>query len=234
VTDREAFLRRFHAARPQITSAALADPGGADSYASLAAAVPVGARVLDLGCGDDHLVARLGARAIGVDLAPTGARVVAGRAQALPFADGSFDACVCHLAFMLLDELDAVVGELRRVVVPGGRFAAVVGGGPVEGAGADDAFHQFLAIAPLRGPALGDRRAATAAGWRALFGRPVTAERFERDLGGPFARVWAFLGASYQLAEADAAGVRAALAARYAGQPVVPCRVVMWLLTVDL
>ena len=31
-------------------------------------------------------------------------RLVAGPAQALPFADRAFDACVCHLAFMLFDD----------------------------------------------------------------------------------------------------------------------------------
>ncbi|HEY0193087.1 MAG TPA: methyltransferase domain-containing protein, partial [Kofleriaceae bacterium] len=100
MTEREAFLRRFHAERPGITSAALA---GGDSYARLAAAVPQGSRVLDLGCGDDGLISRLGPRAIGLDLAPsrvTGrGALVAGRAQALPFADGAFDAAACHLAF---------------------------------------------------------------------------------------------------------------------------------------
>jgi SAM-dependent methyltransferase len=242
VSHREAFLRRFHAQRPGITSAALARPGTLDSYARLAAAVPPGARVLDLGCGDAHLIERLGPRAIGVDLAPSrggdpGAAIVAGRAQALPFAAGAFDACVCHLAFMLFDALDAVVGELRRVVVPGGVFAAVLGGGPVEPAPDepdDDAFRRFLAIAAPRGGGFGDRRARTEAGWRALFGGELRFERHALDLSGPFAAVWQFLGASYQLAERDAPAVRAALAASYADRAIVPCRVVVWLATARL
>ena len=170
MSDREAFLRRFHAARPGITSAAL---GGAATYDRLIAAVPRGARVLDLGCGDAYLVSRLGPRAIGLDLAPSpgphGAEIVAGRAQAMPFADGAFDACVCHLAFMLFDDLERVVAELHRVVVPGGTFAAVLGGGPTADGPGNDAFHRFLAIAAPRGPGLGDRRAGTEAGWRELF-----------------------------------------------------------------
>src|SRR4051794_11801092 len=73
-TQREALLRRFHAVRPGVTSATLrrgaADPGG-DGYDRLVAAVPPGARVLDLACGDRVLVSRLGPRAIGIDLAPS-------------------------------------------------------------------------------------------------------------------------------------------------------------------
>lgn len=303
MSDREAFLRRFHAARPGITSAALAR---GDSYDRLVAAVPRGARVLDLGCGDDHLVRRF-PDAVGVDLAPArlpgpqaprrvdepasrvgesaprvgepvpcvdepaprvgepaprvdgpaprvdgpaprvdesaprvgepvprvgepATRLVQARAQALPFADASFGAAVSHLAFMLFDDLDAVVRELRRVVVPGGVFAAVLGGGPT--ADGDDAFHRFLAIAKPSGPALGDRRASTPDGWRALFGRPADFTRFELELSGPFAEVWRFLGASYQLADAERDRVAAALRAAFADP--VPCRVVLWLATVTL
>jgi polyphosphate glucokinase len=231
VSDREAFLRRFHAARPGITSSALA---GAASYDRLIAAVPRGARVLDLACGDAHLVSRLGPRAIGLDLTPSpgphgGAAIVCGRAQAMPFADGAFDACVCHLAFMLFDDLERVVAELRRVVVPGGVFAAVLGGGPTADDRGDDAFHRFLAIAAPRGPALGDRQAGSEAGWRALFGDAPVFERLELDRSGPFDDVWRFLGASYQLAERDAPAVRARLRAGYAGRAIVPCRAVVWL-----
>ncbi|HEX4420500.1 MAG TPA: ROK family protein [Kofleriaceae bacterium] len=267
MNEREAFLRRFHAARPGITSTALAgravlagreaaaegggtggaaDGGSGDSYDRLAAAVPRGSRVLDLGCGDTHLLGLLGPHAIGVDLAPSrgsidgtsggagGAMVVAGRAQALPFADRAFDACVCHLGFMLFDELDAVVGELGRVVVPGGVFAAVLGGGPTAADDGDDAFHRFLALATPRGPSFGDARARSEAGWHALFGSAPSFARFELALDGAFDDVWRFLGASYQLSGDDAPAVRARLAASYAGRAVVPCRVVLWLATVRL
>jgi len=235
VNDREVFLRRFHAARPGITSSAL---GHTESYDRLIAAVPPAVRVLDLGCGDAHLVRRLGPRAIGLDLAPAPDRtaaLVAGRAQAMPFADATFGACTCHLAFMLFDELDRVVAELRRVARPGAVFAAVLGGGPTAtGTPDDDAFHRFLALATPRGPGLGDPRARSEAGWRALFDQPARFERFELELSGAFDAVWRFLGASYQLAEADAPALREQLRASYADAPRVPCRVVMWLATVRL
>jgi SAM-dependent methyltransferase len=139
---------------------------------------------------------------------------------------------------MLFDELDQVVAELRRVVVPGGVFAAMLGGGPTaHGTPDDDAFHRFLAIAAPRGPSLGDPRARSEAGWRALFGCAPRFERLELDLSGAFEDVWRFLGASYQLAEADAPAVRERLRASYPGAAQaerVPCRVVLWLATVQL
>lgn len=228
-TPGEQFLRRFHTERPSVTSHALAR---GDSYDRLAAAVPASARrVLDLGCGDGHLLARLPPGAIGVDLAPLAhPQIVRGNARALPFADRAFDAVVCHLAFMLFHPLDDVVGELRRVLAPGGRFAAVLGGGPT--AAGDDAFHRFLALARFSPVALGDPRASSPHGWRSLFGAPPAQfERFEVDLSGRFADVWRFLGASYQLANAGQA--ERELRAAYPEDPV-PCRVVMWLAAIDL
>jgi SAM-dependent methyltransferase len=220
--------------RPGITSSAL----GPDTYHRLAAAVPRDVRVLDLGCGDAYLLSRLGPGAVGLDLAPSragGSAIVQGRAQALPFADRSFGACVCHLAFMLFDDVPRVIAELRRVVVPGGVFAAVLGGGPTaDDPGGDDAFHRFLAIAAPRGGGFGDRRARTCDGWRELFGVAPGFERFELDLSGAFDDVWRFLGASYQLDGADAVVIRARLAASYARRAIVPCRVVLWLATTRL
>jgi SAM-dependent methyltransferase len=197
VSEREAFLRGFHAAHPGITSAVLAR---GTSYDRLAALVPAGARVLDLGCGDGHLLTKTGG--IGVDLSAAelaiarrrGAAVVQGRAQALPFADAAFDLCVCHLALMLMDELDLVASEVARVARS---FAAIVGGGPT--ASGDDAFHRFLRLPLATIPRLGDRRASSEAGWRALFpGFAIDFERLELDLSGPVDDVWRVLDASYQ------------------------------------
>ena len=255
-SDGEAFLRRFHAAAPGITSAALARGG---TYDRLAALVPAGARVLDLGAGDGYLcelLAARGARAVGVDFSheelarfreragriPAGAPrpwAVAARAQALPFAAGSFDAVVCHLAFMLMEDAPAVVGELARVLVPGGRFAALLGGGPVAGLMNPDAFHRFLAIAGprFRAPRLGDPRARSERGWRELFAgwTELAFERWEVDLGGSLDEVWRFLGASYELPPEAQGAVRAELAASVAEladrEGRVPCRIVTWLAT---
>jgi len=214
---RETFLRDFHAARPGITSRAFARSG---IYERFAAQIPRG-RILDLACGDGHLSRLLGA--VGVDISPEAGPHVRARAQALPFANASFDAVVCHLAFMLFDDLEHAVAELARVLRPGGSFHALLGGGPV--AEGHDAFHVFAAQLP-KGRGLGDRRASTEAGWRELFRDWSTPcwERWELDLSGGFDDVWTFLGASYQLEPADEGHVRDAVRAAFPDDPV-PLRV---------
>jgi len=96
-------------------------------------------RVLDVGCGTGGTLRALGARAaggvppvaVGVDAAPLAlqlaqkgglTRLAAGAAEALPFRDGAFDACLCldllyHEA--VGDEVTAL-RECRRVLRPGG------------------------------------------------------------------------------------------------------------------
>lgn len=230
-------MRRFHAVHPGITGRALARAG---SYARLAALVPPEARVLDLACGDGVLLSQLGPRAIGIDLSREElgrtSRTVQGRAQALPFADRSFDACTCHLAFMLFDGIEDVVAELSRVLRPGGVFIALLGGGPT--ADGDDAFHRFLTILARHAQAsmrLGDPRAKSEAGWRELFAGwgPVSFERWELDLGGTFDEVWAFVGASYEVPAATTGEIREELAAATQGitdaTGRIACTAVTWL-----
>ncbi|MFM7270353.1 MAG: class I SAM-dependent methyltransferase [Actinomycetes bacterium] len=92
-------------------------------------------RVLDVGCGEGQLARRAGAggsRVTGLD--PIAAQVelaaargggpdyVRGEAVALPFATGSFDAVVACLVFEHLEEPDAAIAEVARVLEPQGRF----------------------------------------------------------------------------------------------------------------
>ncbi|MDI3297720.1 MAG: class I SAM-dependent methyltransferase [Bacillota bacterium] len=116
------------------------------SFRRLAGIRP-GDRVLDVGCGTAELsllAAREtgpGGRVTGVDIAEGMLRVcrqkiagspLAGRleflradAQALPFPDGSFDVVVSGFMLRNVASLDRALGEMARVLRPGGRVAVL-------------------------------------------------------------------------------------------------------------
>ena len=94
-----------------------------------------GRRTLDLGCGEGRVTRELqrrGHSVIGIDTSPTlvraakdagpGSFVLADAAR-LPFPDAAFDLVVAYNVLMDLDDLDAGVGEVTRVLEPGGRSA---------------------------------------------------------------------------------------------------------------
>ena len=90
-------------------------------------ALPACGTVADVGCGSGELLfelARGGWKAIGVDpepAVPEGPeyRVLRGRAESLPLADGSADAVVLQCVFSLC-EPEETVKELARVLRPEG------------------------------------------------------------------------------------------------------------------
>ncbi|MCE2528316.1 MAG: class I SAM-dependent methyltransferase [Acidimicrobiia bacterium] len=90
-------------------------------------------RLLDLGAGTGAAVPLFGSRQVValdpvsqmLDLNPTAARVV-GRGEHLPFCEDSFDAVFSAFVFRNLDSVGTTLGEIARVLRPGGS-AGVVG-----------------------------------------------------------------------------------------------------------
>ena len=92
--------------------------------------------VLDVGCGDGQIARALaaqGSTVLGID--PTqlhidianqragGPTYQLGCATELPVADNSQDAVVACLVFEHIDEVDAAIAEVARVLKPGGQFS---------------------------------------------------------------------------------------------------------------
>lgn len=208
----ESFLAGFHDERPGLTPKAFAGlpvtfqgRAFASSYDALVAHVPVQAAplaVLDLACGDGYLLALLAARGqaglllCGVDLSAgelAAARARLGdsvplaqaRAQQLPYESGRFDLVLCHMALMLMDDVEQVLREVRRVLRKGGTLAAIVGAPPPP----SDALARYgQAIArQARQPQwtavrFGDRRLRTREGIAELLGACALADGVIEDL----------------------------------------------------
>lgn len=76
--------------------------------------------VIDLWCGAKPYAPLVSGRVVGVDLdRHFGAADVIATLD-LPFADGTFDGSICTQALYLVDDPEATVSELRRVLAPGG------------------------------------------------------------------------------------------------------------------
>ena len=144
------FIMGVHASSPGLTErsigAARTEKGLSSYQAFCDFAGPVdGMTVVDLACGNGPLgeivATRIGAHGqlIEVDLSEAELALAAERfrgranvrllnesAQRLSIADASADLVLCHMAFMLFAPLGPVVGEIARILKPGGAFAAVI------------------------------------------------------------------------------------------------------------
>ncbi len=96
--------------------------------------LPLGRRILDVGCGEGATLHHLGAPpgAVGIDLfedklafARTrlpGCSFVAGSAYELPFPDASFDQAIVRDVVHHLEQPERMIDEVCRVLAPGGRI----------------------------------------------------------------------------------------------------------------
>ena len=103
-----------------------------------------GMSLLDLGCGPGTISVGLAdavapGRLIGIDMEPTQIEMASAAAKAgghgnaafqtgdatdLPFDDASFDVAFCHALLNHAPDTQAVLAEVKRVLKPGGLFAA--------------------------------------------------------------------------------------------------------------
>lgn len=211
LTPTERYLQDFHQRWAGATSAMFAQLGvsmagshHASSYAALAAQVPSNTpgdepiAVLDLACGDGHLLKLLADRAqpslrlTGVDMSqgeldaaravlPDSVTLLRERAQALSIVDGTMDVVLSHMALMLMGEIEQVIAEIRRVLRPGGVFAAIVGRNFLLGEAATVFHRVFRPIAEedLSPLPFGDARTRSEDGWRTMLEGRFDALQFD-------------------------------------------------------
>lgn len=180
-----------------------------------------GERILDLGCGDGVLTARIaeaGSEVTGLEPDPDMAKAAGNRGLAVlehdahePFGEGAFDAIFSNAALHWMREPDVVLRNVRRALRPGGRFVAEQGGfgnvaavvtainAALEARGRE-ALHPWDFPSPTL-----QRRRLEAAGFRVLSiglhprptPLPTGIAGWLRTFGGPFLR-------GLEAAEADA------------------------------
>ena len=140
------------------------------------AAVRAGQHVLDIatGIGEPALsAARVvgpAGRVVGTDISPGMLDVARERAaelglgnvefhemdaEALDLPESSFDAVLCRFGLMFLPDVDRALVGIRRLLVPGGRFAASVWGPPERYPMATAAFGAIAQVLELPPPAPG-------------------------------------------------------------------------------
>jgi demethylmenaquinone methyltransferase/2-methoxy-6-polyprenyl-1,4-benzoquinol methylase len=129
-----------------------------------------GSRVLDLACGTGELANELlahGLAPVAVDFsagmlaaAHTNAPLVRADGAALPLAAQAVDGVVCGFALRNFVDLEVVFAECRRVLRPGGRFAALDATVPTNPVMQVGNAVWFRGIVPVLGRLVGHDRAA--------------------------------------------------------------------------
>lgn len=148
----ETFLKDFHKKNPSCTPVAFAHGltseklNSYDFLVSIMSEKDKHASVIDLACGDGTLSKKIIDR-LGSDVNITGVDMSVGEldvarknlegysvkffeanAQNIPVQNSGADFIFCHMAFMLMDNIEQVVAEIHRCLKPEGIFSAVVGG----------------------------------------------------------------------------------------------------------
>lgn len=224
----ERFLQDFHQRRPGTTSAAfahLSTSSQVSSYAALVSLIPSSSTrltVLDLACGDGYLLGLLARRQqpslqlIGVDMSQAeldAARstlaeevvLLKERAQALSTATGSVNFVLSHLALMLMDDIEQVLAEVRRVLCDDGKLAAIVGRSFLLGEVGTlylDIFRPVAQQDALPHLPMGDPRTRTQEGWIELLSAGFTGVVFEDmdvEWHPQFDELWASLSETYDV-----------------------------------
>ena len=141
-------IHQEHAGFTEVCASSCRDRVGRNSYEWLAELVPVNevSNVLDLACGSGPLLKILFDRnknlnLKGIDMSPeelalakirlknSGTSLIETNAQNLRVInDNSIDIVLCHWALTLMDPIDPVLNEVKRVLTHKGQFAAIVDG----------------------------------------------------------------------------------------------------------
>jgi ubiquinone/menaquinone biosynthesis C-methylase UbiE len=175
------YLQEWHDRHPGATSmvlGAMSDHAGRSSYRGLVDAIRQGVEpILDIACGDGHLLELLRPQALSVGIDWNVAELDAARrrlgrsiplvradAARLPFATGAVGTVSCHFALMLLQPLETVLAEMARVLRSGGMLAAVLPASPPEGVDTlwdalRGSWRDVTALHPVEIPSLQDGRA---------------------------------------------------------------------------
>lgn len=224
----ELYLQDFHQRLPGTTSTAFSHLdalGHSSSYAALASTIPQSntrLTVLDLACGDGYLLKILADRQqpsmqlIGVDMSqaeldaarstlPEDVLLLKERAQTLSTATGSVNFVLSHLALMLMDDIEQVLAEIRRVLSDDGKLAAIVGRGFLLGEVGKlylDVFRPVAQQDALPHLPMGDPRTRTQEGWLELLSAGFTSVAFEDmdvEWHPQFDELWASLSETYDV-----------------------------------
>lgn len=179
--DDPAHVREQYASEAGLAArkAVYTDVTGPDARELLFAAVAEVAprAALEVGCGEGELAERvqneLGVEIVALDQSErmvelTRARGIdarVGDVVALPFEDGSFDVAIAAWMLYHVSAVDRAVGELARVLAPGGRLVAVTN--------ASDHLREMLGLVGLE-------HAFDDLSFRAENGAEILARRFSR------------------------------------------------------